>query len=456
MPCADSAVHPPPTNQAVLTLYRQAASPEFFDQLGAEMKLHFHNGVYSLVVVIWLMIVQRLHPKGTLLAVVQEAVRQLPPDLVRRPCKRLREGSLSSHTGAYNQARQKLPREVVERVSDRIFEQLVAGAPEARPGLGRRLFLLDGSTLLMPNTPELAAAYPPTRNQHGPSHWPVMRVLVAHELTTGLAMRPDWGPVNGPQAVSEQQLVEQAIQRLPAGSVVLGDANFGVFSVAWTAQRHHYPMLLRLTKARATAFRIPLPAGTDCWVDWKPSRWDRQAHPDLPLDAGVRGRLIVRQVRPSDGSGPILLYLFTTLTLPANQILELYGQRWNIETDLRSLKQTVGLYMLDCKSPAMVAKEFMVGVTAYNLVRAVMLAAARSANLPPRSLSFSGTQDVLNAWLPHLAALPEGPRCQAELRRMMRAVAQCKLYQRRKATSYPRASWGRPRVFPSRKRPEKP
>ncbi|MCX6635412.1 MAG: IS4 family transposase [Acidobacteria bacterium] len=455
MPSPDSTVHPPPTIQAVLRLYQQAASPEFFDQLGAELKLRFHNGVYSLVVVIWLMIVQRPHPRGTLLAVVQEAVRQLPPGLVRRPCKRLREGSLSSHTGAYNQARQKLPREVVERVSDRIFEQLVAGTPEARPGLGRRLFLLDGSTLLMPNTPELAAAYPPTSNQHGLSHWPVMRVLVAHEVTTGLAMRPQWGPVNGPRAVSEQQLVEQAIQRLPDGSVVMGDANFGVFSVAWAAQQHHYPMLLRLTPARATAFRMPLPEGTDCWVDWKPSRWDRKAHPELPLEACVRGRLIVRRVRPSDGSGSFLLYLFTTLTLPAGQVLELYGQRWNIETDLRSLKQTVGLYMLDCKSPAMVAKELMVGVTAYNLVRAVMQAAARSANLPPRSLSFSGTQDVLNAWLPYLATLPEGPLCQAELRRMMRAAAQCRLYKRRKATSYPRASWGRPRVFPSRKRPEK-
>ena len=138
MPTADSANHPPPTVQAVLTLFQQAASPEFFDQLGAELKLHFHNGVYSLVVVIWLMIAQRLHPKGTLLAVVQEAVRQLPPGLVRRPCKRLREGSLSSHTGAYNQARQKLSVEVMERVSDRIFEQLMVGAPEARPGLGRR------------------------------------------------------------------------------------------------------------------------------------------------------------------------------------------------------------------------------------------------------------------------------------------------------------------------------
>jgi hypothetical protein len=60
----------------VLRLYRQAASPEFFDRLGAELKLHFHNGVYSLAVVIWRMIVQRLHPQGTLVAVVQEAVRQ--------------------------------------------------------------------------------------------------------------------------------------------------------------------------------------------------------------------------------------------------------------------------------------------------------------------------------------------------------------------------------------------
>jgi hypothetical protein len=199
MPTADSTVHPPQTVQAVRTLYRQAASPAFFDQLGAELKLHFHHGVYTLVVVVWLTIVQRPHPKGTLLAVVQEAVRQLPPGWVRRLCKRLREGSPSCHTGGYNQARRKLPQEeVVERVSDRIFEQLVAGAPEARPGWGRRLFLLDGSTLLLPNTPELAAAYPPTSNQHGLSHGPVMRVLVAHELIAGLAMRPEWGPVNGP------------------------------------------------------------------------------------------------------------------------------------------------------------------------------------------------------------------------------------------------------------------
>jgi len=451
LPSPDPAGHPQQTIPHALALYQQAAPQEFFDQLRAELNLRCRHGVFTLAVVIWLMIFQRLHPKGTLSVAVQEAVRQLPAGLVGRPCKRLREGSLSSHTGAYNQARQKLPVEVVERVSDRIFQQLMADPPEALPGLGRRVFLVDGSTLLMSHTPALAEAYPPPSNQHGLSHWPVLRMVVAHEVTTGIAMRPQWGPMYGPQPVSEQQLIEQAIQRLPAGSVVMGDRNFGVFSVAWAAQQHQYPMVLRLTKARACAFRVPLVDGTDQWVEWKPSRWDRQAHPDLPPEACVRGRLIVRQVYPSDGSGPLLLYLFTTLTLPAEQVVALYGYRWNIETDLRSLKQTARLYMLDCQSPAMVAKELMLAVTAHNLVRVVMHPAAQTANLAPRCFSFSRVQDVLNAWLPYLANLPEGPLYQAEWERMMRSVAQCKLYKRKKAVSYPRATWGRPRVYPSHK-----
>jgi hypothetical protein len=451
IPTPDPAAYPPGTIQNVQGLFLRFVSHEFLDQLQAELNLRRHNGVFTLSVVIWLMIFQRLHPKGTLWAAVQEVVRRLAPRLVRRACKRLRQGAVSSHTGAYNQARQKLPLEVVERVSDRIFQQLLADPPPARPGLGRHLFLLDGSSLLMPHTPELVAAYPPTANQHGPSHWPVLRLLVAHDLTAGIALRPQWGPMNGPRAVSEQQLLEQAIQRLPAEAVVLGDANFGVFSVAWTAQRHHYPVLLRLTQARASAFRFPLTNGTDRWLDWNPSRWDRKAHPELPLEACVRGRVIVCHVQPSDGRSPFLLYLFTTLTLPVEQILELYGQRWNVETDLRSLKQTVGLYMLHCKSPAMIAKELILGVTAYNLVRTVMRAAAHSAGLEPRSLSFSRAQDVLSAWLPYLATLPDGPLHQSEFHRMMRAVSQCRLYKRTKTTSYPRETWGRPRVFPSRK-----
>src|SRR6266851_4888868 len=75
---------------------------------------------------------------------------------------------------------------------------------------------------------------------------------------------------------------------------------------------------------------------------------------------------------------------------------------FRVETDLRSLKRTVGLHQLSSKSPDMVEKELLLAVAAYNLVRAVMCLVARRANLTPRQLSFSFVQTVVEAALPGL------------------------------------------------------
>ncbi|HKU23965.1 MAG TPA: hypothetical protein VJQ54_00765 [Candidatus Sulfotelmatobacter sp.] len=91
--------------------------------------------------------------------------------------------------------------------------------------------MLDGTTLQVPQAPELVKAYPPPRNQHGRSHWPLIRMVVLQEVQTGLALRPHWGPMTE----SEQALALQAIPYLPATAVLLGDRNFGVFGVAWAA-----------------------------------------------------------------------------------------------------------------------------------------------------------------------------------------------------------------------------
>src|SRR5438128_12049039 len=91
---------------------------------------------------------------------------------------------------------------------------------------------------------------------------------------------------------------------------------------------------------------------------------------------------------------------FTTLDLTADQILELYGYRWNLETDLRTLKRYVRMDMLDVKSKAMEEKELVIAVAAYNLTRATLHEAATALNLNPRDFSFSQVQDTLNAFLP--------------------------------------------------------
>jgi hypothetical protein len=437
---------------SISSLLLQCAPPRFFRKLQrqADRPLR-HHAVFTPLVVIWLMLFQRLHDHGTMWAAVQQVIRGLPPGLLPQRLQR-RARKLSSHTGAYNQARQKLPLPVVEQVSDRVCQQLLAACPADAPGLDRPVFLLDGSSLLTPHTPALAAAYPPGSNQHGPSHWPVIRVLVAHHLTSGLALRPQWGPMYGPQAVSEQALLAGLLHRFPSHSVGLADRNFGVFSVAWEFQQQQHDMLVRLTLPRARrAFGQRLDSGTDRPVDWRPSPSELRTHPHLPADACVHGRLIVRRVYPSDGSRSFKLYLFATLDLPVEEMIELYGKRWYIETDLRSLKQTVRLHMLTAQSPSMVAKELILGVCAYNLVRALMHTAAQQTGVDPRRLSFSRTRDVLMAWLPYLGTLSSPDAYQAEFQRMLRSLTQCGLYPRTSTRSYPRAAWGQPRVFPTHK-----
>ncbi len=441
----------------LLSLYMRLLPLEFFAQVRQQQQLRRQNNrVYTDAVLIWLMVLQRLCG-GTMESAVLELLRSLPAEFWPQPCKRLQakpqdsKAQLSSNTGSYNQARQELPLTIVEHCGDRTFLQLMERF--GRPAGARDAFLLDGSSMRMPSSPELRAQYPPTGNQHGQSHWPLLRIIVAHDLNTGLAMRPQWGPMNGDNAVSEQGLLEQAIDRLPAGSIVLGDANFGVFSVAYAATQRGHPVVLRLTTARARALaKEDLRDGMDRRIRWQPSPHERRHHPGLPADAGVEGRLIVRQVQPSNGHAPFLLALFTTLEDDADWVIELYGHRWNIETDLRSLKVTLRLEQLSSTTPEMVAKEIHIGMLAYNLIRAVTCVAAQKADLKPRQFSFTRVCNVINAFGPMIAAAKDERQAQQLFDDMMYYVYQTKLPRRRKKRpTYPRAVWHKPQTYPKRK-----
>lgn len=430
---------------------------DFLDQALSESGARRNNGLYTPLVVLWLLIWQRLQGGASMESAVIELIRGLPPTFWPRPCKRIRdwrEGNQipSSNTAAYNQARQALPLSIVEKSSDRIFNQLIARlAPPAEEG-SPRAFILDGSSLRAPHTPELCEVYPPGSNQHGESHWPILRVVVAHDLYTGLAMRPEWGAMYGDEAVSEQALLERALDRLPAQAMVMGDANFGVFSVAFAAVQRGRPVLLRLTAERARRLAgETLRDGVDRALVWKPTPADRKSRPELPAEACVPGRLLVRRVQPDCGA-PFLLALFTTvLSSSAEEVLRLYGQRWNIETDLRTLKSTLSLDQLTCSTPDMVAKEIEMGITTYNLVRALIGFASEQSGIPPRGYRFTKVRLILQAFGPKLANASTLQEAQQIMAAIMKCVQQSKLpTRRRKRPTSPRAVWKRGAYFPTR------
>ena len=97
------------------------------------------------------------------------------------------------------------------------------------------------------------------------------------------------------------------------------------------------------------------------------------------------------------------LYFATTLlnarTHDATTIAELYLRRWEVELFFDDIKTSQNMDMLRCKSPDMVARELLMHLIAYNVVR-LLIAQAQSRREVgrPGCLSFKGTLDRINQW----------------------------------------------------------
>jgi len=436
-------------------ILQSTVSVSFVEQLCRRRRIKLRRGIYSLTVVVWLMIYQRLNSKRTLSAAVQFLARETCRWPHRsQDSRRMGECRISTRTGGYCRARLKMPKLVATDVCDHIFEQLQAIMQERLPDVGRPMFVIDGTTLRLQHRPELVKAFPPGSNQHGENHWPTMLLVAFHDVHTGLAMRPSWGPMYGQQAVGEQVLAREALQRLPGDAIVLADCDFGIFAFAHAVQQTERSMIFRLTAARTQKVLggMSLRPGRRRKVTWEASRWDRSTHCDLPEEASVKGWVIAcRNPARQDE----MLFFFTTLDLKPKRILALYKLRWNIETDLRSLKRTVDLHQVTSKSQSMVEKEILMAICAYNVVRAVQYLSASAAGLRPRQLSFSTAQDaVLAAW-PYLQRASTQAEFHAEVQRLLRVVAESRLPERSHRRSYPREIWGRGGHFPFRRSPGK-
>lgn len=359
--------------------------------------------VYTTLVTLWLIVLQRLQGGVSLVQAVKDLQtrhRHLLPDN-----KRVREDTLSENSSTFSRARSRLPLETVRAFATQVSTALIDRAPPWFAG--RRAFLIDGTTVTLAPTPELQRAYPPATNQHGVSVWPVLLLLVAHELQSGVALLPELGAMYGVGNTSEAAQAVALAQRLPPESLVLADANFGIFSVAWAMRTAGHHLLFRVSKSRFKALRrqatpvTTVAAAGTCRTEpgpwrlcWQPSVKDRQHHPDLPAEAAVE--VVLHESLLPNGKS---LYLVTTLTLKTEQAGELYRRRYDVEFDLRDWKVVLGLETLHAKSAAMMEKELLCGLVAYNLVQNLRREAAEQAGVAPRRLSFTGVWTTLQTHL---------------------------------------------------------
>lgn len=343
--------------------------------------------VYTHAVTMWLLILQRLRGGASLSEVVSEAV--LHPSKLFPDNKRVREATLAENTSTYSKARKRLPTGAIHGFSRRVCDYL---ARQAEPIFeGRRVFILDGTTITLPPTPALKNAYPPATNQHGESVWPVAMLMLAAELQTGCVLAPKIAPMYGPENSSEAALARKIVRELPENSVVLADAGFGIYSVAHFSRAAGHDFLFRLSSTRFKSHQKKaqlIDEGENhksYELQWTASDKERATTPDLPADTHIDAFL--HEVQLENGTK---LFLISSLPLHASCLTQLYSRRYDIEFDIRDFKVTLDTENLRAKSVAMIKKELFASVIGYNLVMQFRRGAAKLARVSPRALSFTG------------------------------------------------------------------
>jgi hypothetical protein len=314
-----------------------------------------------------------------------------------RPC--------SADTGAYCIARNELSESACHQLVCQTGTALEREAPAEWLWHGRRVCVVDGSTITMPDTAANQADYPQLASQKPGCGFPIARVVVVFSLAVGTVLEAAIGPYKGKQT-GENSLFRTLYDCLAKGDVVLEDRYFsGWFDIA-LPQARGVDVVVRKHQLRATDFHSGRRLGKDDHlVRWPKPQRPRWMSPELY--ATLPEELVLRELRvrvTQKGFRTKHLFVVTTLVdaeeCPADEIAELYRRRWQAELNLRSLKTVLQMDHLRCKTPHRVRNEFWMHLLAYNLIRRAMALAAFETGLEPWQVSFKGTLQTLHHFLP--------------------------------------------------------
>ena len=392
---------------AVAEPFLQADGLPFADVLSAESieqvfreheALFGQDDIFSTQIVLWAFLAQALRDgKGSsCAAAVEDIATYMHQSGQRAPC---------GDTGDYCRARAKLDLPAVRRLTTGTARQLETDADETWLWKGRHAKLVDGFTFTMPDTPENQEAFPQQTSQALGVGFPIARACTIVSLATAAVCNMAIGPYKGKET-GESALLRGMLGCFDENDVAVFDRYCCSFMMIALFQQRGVHVCTRLHQSRSSDFRRGRRLGTDDHlITWTrpacPPWMSEEVYPQIPET------LTLREIRFSvkiPGRRTETLTVVTTLIDPnehsKEDIAELYGFRWNVELDIRDIKQTLGLDHVRCKTPEMVYRELWVTLLAYNLVRKVIATSAAVHDKQPRGLGFTlACQSILASWM---------------------------------------------------------
>lgn len=401
--------------------------------------------IYSLRLTLECFLWQMLKPRTS----CREVVRQVQALF----CLQGR-GSVDEGDSAYIQARQRLPRERLEKALRASAEAADRRANASGVLQDRRTIVVDGSSTQLADTPANQERYPQSAVQKKGCGFPILKFVALFSLASGAIMRVAFGSLHE----HDLRLLRQLWNDLKQGDILLGDRAFGEYITLASWPARGVDVVARLHQTRKVDFRKAKRLGkNDALFRWEKTARSKILSPEewtnLPSHITVR---VLRYTATIRGFRGRRVTLVTTLLdpklYPAEELIELYARRWRLELCLRDLKTTMGMEQLRCKTPDLAEKELLAYLVAHNLVRCLMGEATRTHGAPLDRCSFKASIDSLRQYSAAIAQARNRTTRRRLWDELLRNLAR-DLVRSRPNREEPRAVKRRPKAYPLLNKP---
>lgn len=293
----------------------------------------------------------------------------------------------STATGGYCRARTRLPIQMIQKLTRKTGHLLQSKTCSDWRWQNRHVKLVDGTTLMMPDTADNQVNYPQQRNQKPGLGFPICRLVGISCLSSGALLDACVGRFSG-KGTCEQSLLRKLLNSLNKNDLLIGDAFYGTYSLLHALEQKSVDFLFEQMgqRKRCSDFSTGIVLGKNDHIQVinKPKicpEWmSVESFSELPETIKVREFKV--------GNKVLISSLTNSKKHSKKSLYSLYQKRWHIELDIRDIKTTLGMEMLSCKTAHMNEKEIWVHLLAYNLIRLAMLKSAVYTNTQPREISF--------------------------------------------------------------------
>jgi hypothetical protein len=320
---------------------------------------------------------------------------------VFKHARRMRKGEKTPSRSNLCEARQRLGVEPVRRVFDLVVRPLATLHTPGGFYKGLRPMGIDGTVQDVPDTPANAAHFGRSSGGRGDSAFPQVRKVSLVELGTHVEVAMAIGGWHD----SEQKLVGQLFDKIPADALLIEDRGFFSYEHWKTLDSQGVKLLLRVKGNMILRPIQRLPDGSYLAKIY-PSPYARDKDRDDIVVRVIEYTLDDPQ-RTGHGQKHVLLTnLFDHERYPALELVCEYHERWEEELVFDEQKthqdprRPGKPAQLRSQTPAGVEQELYALSLSHFVVRALMLEAAKEDELDVDRLSFTGCLRILQARLP--------------------------------------------------------